>query len=401
MNGTVGNITKVKIMLVGHIQNIGEFGENGTTQPQGFKYERTCLKLVDVQDASCALSDPDWEDVQHFSFFFQFPREAVYEKNCPPALPSTVAVGPWATTSTQMAYRAVEARVRYQLQASAYCNDIVQATAAYNICLYDSIDQLPPPVIVEHYGSDYILRREKALKSMLRRQQDRLAISAEEPRPVEVKRGGNTPAIAIPLRLAIHGSSSPPGNVKLKVECNMQTTTFISLAEMKHTPSIQQAEESPYIQDITTAGRLYIREAKLSPSDWSKAATKTTTTEKSRMNTSFKHPTTTTTTVTEITPTIKPTPHTATTTLFLPLLESTMPPPTFFTSHLARRYSVALHIRASSDSGSATFKLNVPLQIVYLPDAMTTPGVEEWEEDPLEVVMRVHSERGELPIYVK
>lgn len=57
----------------------------------------------------------------------------------------------------------------------------------------------------------------------------------------------------------------------------------------------------------------------------------------------------------------------ADTTLWLPVIDETLPAPSVFTPYITRRYSVAVQLNVcGARMGKASFHLDVPVQVVYV-----------------------------------
>ncbi|KAK3077021.1 hypothetical protein LTS18_011408, partial [Coniosporium uncinatum] len=356
------------------------------------------LNLVDVQDSSSALNHSDDNDTLHFPFSFCFQEERQAGKAGRTYLPSSLQIGPCPSPHIQNYYRSAQASVRYQLQAYAYHDEELQATAFQTISLYDSIDEAPPPISLDHFPGEYIMQQQGTLRNKRLRSRGKLSVSASEPAPLSIRQN-RVPLIGIPICLSLSPSTrnrsvSRPGTVELDISSHLRSTTTIAVARMRYTPTKQQILRCPRTEETIADSRPHRQKMLLS--DWRRAS--------------------------HHTPPSPPTPSsslsekkpvgfvwTANTTLWVPLLDDDAAPvPSFFTTYLARRYSVVVKVKVKGE-GRATFRLCVPLQILYAgvdsqhrpDDVVMGEGSDTAVLRLDEMIMRLEPEDVQPPIYVR
>jgi hypothetical protein len=305
------------------------------------------LKLTDVQD-SLALTRDDVaadDDKEEFTFNFQlrpgtrFDSHAdCQETDLNRTLPSSLNVhGPWCTSSTGQPCCFFDSRVKYEIQAFAYASDMAIATTSQEIRVYDTEDPFPPPIHTAHFPGEYVCQQEKRLKKLLKIRGNRLSISVAEPKPLEVPAVNKPGLAAFQMRFAMRGFESiladAPGALDVRINSALKVTTYVAVGSMESHPTLRSTETSPLLATLSRNCRVYHRKLRLSgwridpdecPGAWMKDIL-----------------------------------------VWLPVIEGSCPTPTFFTSYLTRRYSVAMRIDVKSSAGAAVFYLNVPIQIVY------------------------------------
>jgi len=292
--------------------------------------------------------------------------------------------------------------VRYQLQAYAYHDEELQATAFQTISLYDSLDEAPPPISLDHFPEEYTVQQQGTLRNKRLRSRGKLFVTTSEPMPVAIRQD-HVPLIGIPIRLSLNPSSnnksvSKPGKVELDLSSHLRCTTTIAVARMRYTPTKQQILRCPRTEETIANARPHRQKMLLS--DWRHA--------------SEHHPRTPVLPPSSSLPekdTLGPA-WTASTTLWIPLLDADAAPvPSFFTMYLARRYSVVVKLKVKG-AGRATFRLCVPLQILYA-GAAAPPQQHPGPDDAMggasgavvagmdEMIMRSEPEDLQPPIYVR
>lgn len=340
---------------------------------------------MDVQDSVSSRYDPNNGEGETFSFDFPLSREPWGPDDSsdededeegiarwPRTLPSSLNVfGPWCANAAGQACCQAEVIVRYELEAAAYHGDDLISRATKEVRIYDVPDSHPPPVHQAHFPEEYNCTAERRLKTM-GIPGSRMSVTVTEPKPVEVKPYGEVTMAAFPLRFTVRSGSnaSPPGKIDVRVNSLLKATTFIAVRAMKSQPTTKQSRCSPFLAAIPKYGRSYHRKLRLS--HWTRGPS---TIESSWVANAL---------------------------VWLPITENSSPSPSFFTSYLSRRYSVALRLDVKG-GGKGIFNFQVPLQIVYpmelgcndVPSyevAITPP---DEESNPFEAV----EER--LPLYVR
>jgi len=334
------------------------------------------LNLEDVQVSSSVSSRSSSSHGQSecFSFNFRIPRGEQNGKHGY-TIPSSIAVSgnPCAFSQTRDPCEA-ETRVSYVLEATAYRGDCKVATCVKDIRIIDCPDVHPPPVYLAHFPHEYTCSMEKCLKRMRLCETHRLTVSVAEPKPVEVSRKQGLLFAAFPVRFALSPNSknpkATPKQLNVAIKSQLMSISFISAAPMNGQPTLLQSSVSPLAAAILKNHGTYHRKMLV---HW---ASSNTNQQEARKG-AWQHDTV----------------------AWLPVCESSMPTPTFFTQYAARRYSVALRFDVQGD-GNATFHLTVPLQIVYPAD--TCYGSPAYEA----AVRRSHEEAAlaednRLPSYVR
>lgn len=251
--------------------------------------------------------------------------------------------------------------MKYFLEATIYSEDSKIATSVKDIRIIDSPDAHPPPVHLAHFAYEYICSMETTLRRMRFYGTHKLGISVAEPKPVEVGGNGGVIFAAFPVRFVIPLDSKNPRTIpkplSIRIKSQLLSFTFMSVTPMMGQPTIGEAKLLPFLAVIQKTCRSYNRKMVV---EWGSGDTNPPEPRKG----TWEH----------------------STVVWLPICETSMPTPTFLTSHLARRYSVALRFDIQSD-GKGTFLLTVPLQIVY------PTGQDQDEVDCMDV--------QRLPTYVR
>ena len=207
----------------------------------------------------------------------------------------------------------------------------------------DCPDVHPPPVYLAHFPHEYSCSVEKCLKRMRLSGTHRLTVSVAEPKPVEVSSKEGLICGAFPVRFAISPNpknpKAAPKALSVAIKSQLMSLSFMSAVPMNGQPTLMQTSISPFAAVIPKKHRTYHRKMLV---DWASSDTNQQVARKG----AWQHDTI----------------------AWLPVFETTMPTPAFFTQYVARRYSVALRFDVRGD-GSATYQLNVPLQIVYPADS--------------------------------
>jgi hypothetical protein len=233
--------------------------------------------------------------------------------------------------------------VKYSLEATVYQDDRKIATSTKELRIIDCPDAHPPPVHLAHFPYEYICSVEKTLKRMRFCGTHKLTVSVEEPEPVEIRGNKGIVFAAFPLRFVIPLDSKNPRTtpkpLSIRIKSQLLSFSFMSVTPMTKRPTIGEAKLLPFLAVIPKSCRSYNRKMRV---DWGSGHTKPPEPREG----AWQHDTI----------------------VWLPICETSMPTPTFFTLYLARRYSVALRFDIQGD-GKATFLLTVPLQIVYPADS--------------------------------
>jgi hypothetical protein len=340
------------------------------------------LKLMDVQDSVSARYAPDNGNGETFRFTFPLAKEPWSTPQSSDdendgsvrkymrTLPSSLNVfGPWCPAAAGQACCQAEALVRYEIEATAFRGEESITKFSQEVRIYDSPDSHPPPVHMADFPDEYHCTQEKRLKRF-QIPGSRLTIIASEPKPLEVRPGGDCALAAFALKFIMRDTTSPPRRLDVKINSLLKAVTFISANKLDSQPTIKQSKTSPFLAAVPKFGRSYHRSLHLC--HWTR-----NTSSHSSGDEWIAHAL-----------------------VWLPITENATPAPTFFTPYLSRRYSVSLRLEVKGE-GKSLFSLNVPLQIVYPMEvgsadapsyavATTPPNEEETCE-----------EEERLPVYVR
>jgi hypothetical protein len=273
-------------------------------------------------------------------------------------IPSSVyAMGYWCSNSPSRYSCSACTNVKYELQAFAYKEDEMVSSLISEIRIYDTETPLPPPIYLAHFPGEYVMSQEKSLKKLGIRGAN-LAISVSEPPPMEIRNDDGIALAALPMKLRLSGASVTNRGrlLELRVTSRLKLHSFFSSSEMSAHPTAKQAQGSPFMGTLCKYGKPYVRNLRID---------------------SWKPGKSLASAVKDMT-------------LWVPILENDKPPPTFFTAFLTRRYSVAIKIDVNSGWQKASYRLNIPLQIVYPEDPV--------RYDNLDIAV-TENEQGRLPIY--
>jgi hypothetical protein len=273
-------------------------------------------------------------------------------------IPSSVyAMGYWCSNSPSRYSCSACTNVKYELQAFAYKEDEMVSSLISEIRVYDTETPLPPPIHLAHFPGEYVMSQEKRLKK-LGISGANLAISVSEPPPMEIRHDDGIALAALPMKLRLTGTSvtNRGGPLELRVTSRLKLHSFFSSSKMFAHPTAKQAQGSPFLGALCKYGKPYVRNLRID--SWKPGKTLGSATKDM--------------------------------TLLIPILENDKPAPTFFTAFLARRYTVSVRIDVNSGWQKASFRLNIPLQIVYPEDPVRYDNLD---------IAEAEIERGRLPIY--
>jgi hypothetical protein len=285
-------------------------------------------------------------------------------------LPSSICVmGYWCSTSPSRYSCSASSQVKYELAAFAYKDDEIVASLLSEIRIYDTENPVPAPIHLPHFPGEYVVAQEKSLRKLGIRGA-RLSISVSEPPPLEINTKNGIALAALPVRLCLRRDDNPslsadPRGTKsfpmdVRLTSRLKIHSYFSSDKMSAHPTDAQSRGSPFLATLCKYGKKYVRN--LVVDSWKS--------EKGRSDVLTKDMT-----------------------LLLPILENDKPAPTFFTPFLARRYSVSVRIDVASGWQKASFRLNIPLQIVYPEEPV--------HYERLNDVSVTETEQGRLPIYIR
>lgn len=295
---------------------------------------------MDVQDSASAVVTREEPSVLQCPFNFQFTRSCHLQKHdhtcnlvsgCSNALPSSLELGalcPDPVTSSD----ATATRVRYELQAFLFYEDILQAAISQDIKLYDSACVAPPPLTIEHYPGEFRLEEENRLSRAFIKQPPRMTIRASEPGPCQMSSGCGVSEVTLPLHLQLRNHKHFPPKLRLRIKSTLHGTTLITTEKMGSFLSCKEAARSPRIAELKTRGRDYTRECEV-PQKWQDHGSSVWTQNM---------------------------------TVRIPLVANQVPVPTFSSPTISRRYSLSLRIELCG-LGGAKFSFKIPVQLMYLP----------------------------------
>jgi hypothetical protein len=278
-------------------------------------------------------------------------------------LPSSLNVlGYWCSSSPSRYSCSAQTTVRYELQAIAYKDDEKVSIVASEVKIYDTDTPLPPPIHLAHFPGEYVVSQSRPLRKLGMRGGN-LSVTVSEPRPLEIRSGDGIALVALPIKLGIEGEGNKwaqGARLNVRLTSRLRIHSYFSAGAMIAHPTDAQTKGSPFLGALNKYGRKFVRN--LDVDEWK--------VEKNAL-------------VKELV-------------VLVPALENDKPSPTFFTAYLARRYSLAISMEVSAGWYKASYRLNVPVQIVYPEDPRSYEGIESdsWgaEERP---------ENGVLPVYTR
>jgi hypothetical protein len=317
-------------------------------------------------------------------------------------LPSSLSVrGFWCTTSRYRFSCQASTTVRYELQASAFdaANEPLTRTV-HEILLFDAEDpppQSPLPRGCTVAGSDddaeFVTRRDgrlAALSRLLPRawamavaaaaaggdggsggggggSGARVVVDVREPEPVMLAaRSGFTCAtLPVALRVERAGGLAPFRLPRaMKVKSRIRSITYASVGAMGALPEKSGAQAKSVVATLNKFEERHV--VQLALDSWRPRK-----------------------------PSINDGQWSLETVVLIPVTESALIAPTFYTPFVARRYSISLRIDIeSSGAKRVTFRLNVPLQVAYLEAPVDCPCSENCAID------QIPCSDTQLPIYI-
>jgi hypothetical protein len=332
------------------------------------------IELYDVYDMQSSLMRSRAENL----IAFDFPLHRKCNSPDPHSgltksmevLPSSLYVmGYWCSTSPSRYSCSASSQVKYELAAFAYKEDEIVASLRSEIRIYDTETPLPPPIHLPHFPGEYVVTQEKSLRKLGFRGA-RLGVSVSEPPPLEICSKDGMALAAIPMRLCLQRDYNPSMSadlrktngfrMEMRLTSRLRIHSYFSSDKMFAHPTDAQSRGSPFLGTLCKYGKKYVRNLRVD--SWKS--------EKGPSDLLLKDMT-----------------------LLLPILENEKPAPTFFTPFLARRYSVALQIDVNSGWHKASFRLNIPLQIVYPEEPVHYERLNE--------ASITENDQGRLPVYIR
>jgi hypothetical protein len=225
-------------------------------------------------------------------------------------------------------------QVHYIMKAMAFSGASIQGGTAQRIKLYDSVDTLPSPICLEDFPGEYLCKQTKIVP-LFDSTPSRVPLTIAQPKPVEMHlcKNDTQASFSISLSLCSVSNSSALRPFALHLSWALFSHTFISTVAQEKIPPLPDVAASPHLRQVTRIEPSWKRS--IGSLHWRPDADELATS------------------VCNIQP-------------VLPLLKDSLPPPTFYTSFLTRRYSIGMGVGlVMSDQEVAEFELNIPVQLVY------------------------------------
>ena len=231
------------------------------------------------------------------------------------------------------------ASVSYKLSALVVRGTATIASTSQEIFIYDSLPTTPPICIGDFYP-EYVCEQIASLRKRVFTKQGKLSISIDEPAPFELQHDRDVVQTKLPLSLLVrlrHGSQDEMPNFELisDITWRLKASTFVMMKENAALPTTKQASASPFVATCAvfeTSQRMKVR--------WSQWQETSSRTDPNQRALNMRQD------------------------LLLSIPARCLPPPTFCTSYLVRRYSISLCMRIEG-AGRANARFNVPVQIAY------------------------------------
>lgn len=303
------------------------------------------LELVEAHDWPSSITDGDLglNAVESFSFDFPLLRKPTWNETTTAVaasthsvLPSSISVQGYGCRAQTRFSCSATTQVRYELQAYAFEADQCIDQLIASIQLFDTALPSPPPIYQSHFQDEYICNQQKHLTKLAIRT-SRLTIEISEPAPLEIKPHGGVLMAAIPIRLCLqtdsHRSKKDPPQLSVTATSVLKTLTYLSICKLQAHPTLTASQDMPFLAALTKYSSKRVRN--LTVDGWQQDASKETVTWVRDL------------------------------TVLLPVVENCFPAPSFFTSYIARRYSLGIRLNVKSSWGDAVYRLTTPLQIVY------------------------------------
>lgn len=238
--------------------------------------------------------------------------------------------------------------VEYTIQCWVLSGSTIYNSCSKKVKIYECIESSPPPVCLEDYPGEYVCRQEKKLRNTLGFPGRSMYVAVNEPAPISRGANVSTSGTYIDIRVGVRGrlgqNARIPACLDIKMFWTLKTHTFISVVERDRSPTAREAHVSPFLEEVV--GISQSRNLGFKLDSWEQ-----------RPEGAFAW--------------------IQTKTVQLPLLRDSYPSPTYFHPIVSRRYSLALHLKASIKGfGSASFDLVIPIQVFYmsLPTTVVHPA---------------------------